>query len=146
MKNFLLDDECYRLISEHKKERDKQICDRIKAILLHNKRWTLMQNADALLLLDYAIHLHIKEYHPSQKLKLESRGSVEKLTQEQSKNLTDRLQIHTYFYITDIIVYVKSFYKISYIVSGMRCWLKCHAFSYKKPVLISGKASEEQQK
>jgi len=30
MKNFLSDDERNRLILEHKKERDKRICDRIK--------------------------------------------------------------------------------------------------------------------
>ena len=34
----------------------------------------------------------------------------------------------------------------SLIVSGMRCWLKRYAFSYKKPALVSGKANEEQQK
>jgi len=37
MKNFLTDAERDRLRAEHKKERDKRICDRIKAILLYDK-------------------------------------------------------------------------------------------------------------
>lgn len=146
MKNFLTHDERTRLILDHKKERDKRVCDRIKAILLYDKGWTLMQIAEALLLSDDAIRQHIKEYKESQKLKPESGGSVEKLTIEQSKLLVDHLQEHTYLYIKDIIVYVKSVYKISYTVSGMRCWLKRHAFSYKKPALVPGKANEEQQR
>jgi len=45
MKNFLSDDERNRLILEHKKERNKPICDR--AILLYDKGWILMQIAEA---------------------------------------------------------------------------------------------------
>lgn len=146
MKKFLSDDERSRLISQHKKERDKRTCDRIKAILLHDKGWTLMQIAEALLLSDDAIREHIKDYKTSQKIKPESGGSVEKLTPEESKLLVDHLQIHTYLYIKDIIAYVKSVYQISYTVSGMRSWLKRNAFSYKKPALVPGKANEEQQK
>lgn len=146
MKNFLSDDERGHLISQHKKERDKRTCDRIKAILLYDKGWTLMQIAEALLLSDDAIRQHIKEYKASQKLKPESGGSSEKLTPEQSKLLVNHLQKYTYLYIKDIIAYVKSAYKVSYTVSGMRCWLKRNEFSYKKPALVPGKANAEQQK
>lgn len=146
MKNFLSDDERSRLIFQHKKERDKRTCDRIKAILLYDKGWTLMQIAEALLLSDDAIRQHIKDYKASQKITPESGGSTEKLTNEQSMALVDHLQLHTYLYIKDIISYVNSVFKISYTVSGMRCWLKRNNFSYKKPALVPGKANEEQQK
>ena len=107
MKNFLSDDEHNRLILEHKKERDKRVCDRIKAILLYDKGWTLMQIAEALLLSDDAIRQHIKDYKGSQKLKPESGGSVEKLSLEQSKRLVDHLQNQTYLYIKDILAYLR---------------------------------------
>ena len=146
MKNFLSDEERNHLKSEHKKERDKRVCDRIKAVLLYDKGWTLMKIADVLLLSDDAIRQHINEYKASRKLKPESGGSDEKLSAEQSKLLEDHLQKHTYLYVKDIIVYVKSVYGISYTVSGMCHWLKRHEFSFKKPALVPGKANEEQQK
>ena len=45
----------------HKKERDKRICDRIKAVLLSDEGWTYRQIAHALLLSDEAVRQHIKE-------------------------------------------------------------------------------------
>src|SRR5437868_6219839 len=146
MKNFLSNSERNRLILQHKRERDKRICDRIKAVLLYDKGWTLMQIAEALLLSDDAIRQHIKEYRESQKLIPESGGSVEKLTPEQSKKLVHHLQTYTYLYIKDIVAYVNVVYKISYSVAGMRSWLKRNEFSYKKPSLVPGKANEAQQK
>lgn len=146
MKNFLSEEERIRLKYEHKHERDKRTCDRIKAILLYDKGWTLMQIAETLLLSDDAIRQHIKDYKTHQKLAPKSGGSVEKLNSENSKLLEKHLQDYTYLYIKDIIAYVKSVYKLSYTVSGMRHWLKRHKFSYKKPALVPGKANEEQQR
>jgi transposase len=146
MRNFLTDLERDQLKSQHKKERDKKVCDRIKAVLLYDKGWTLMQIAEALLLSDDAIRQHISEYKASRKLKPESGGSIEKLSIKQSQLFEKHLQEHTYLYIKDILAYVKSVYKTSYTVSGMRYWLKRHHFSYKKPALVPGKANEEKQK
>lgn len=146
MRNFLSDTEREHLRSQHKRERDKHVCDRIKAVLLYDKGWTLMQIAEALLLSDEAIRRHISEYKTSKKLNLDNQGAAEKLSDKQSKLLEAHLQEHTYLYVKDIIIYVKSVYEVSYTVSGMRHWLKRHAFSYKKPSLVPGKANEEQQK
>jgi len=96
MKNLSTHDERTHLILDHKKERDKRVCDRIKAILLYDKGWTLMQIAEALLPSDDAIRQHIKEHKESKKLKPESGGSVEKLNTEQSKLPVNHLQEHTY--------------------------------------------------
>jgi len=68
MRNFLIEDERNTLKTQHKRERDKRICDRIKAVLLYDKGWTLMQIAEALLLSDDAIRKHIQEYKESRKL------------------------------------------------------------------------------
>ena len=85
--NFLSDQEKSELRTQHKQERDKRICDRIKAVLLYDKGWSIAAIAKALLLSEDAIRDHISEYKESKKLKPENGGSVEKLSIEQSKQL-----------------------------------------------------------
>jgi transposase len=111
---FLNDHERDQLKSLHKKERDKRICDRIKAVLLYDKGWTIPAIAEALLLSDDAIREHILEYKESKKLKPENGGSTPKLSLSQSQKLIDHLRVHTYLYVKDIIVYVQSITGISY--------------------------------
>lgn len=144
--NFLNDEERFQLRSQHKKERDKRICDRIKAVLLYDKGWSFQQIAEALLLSDEAVRNHIDEYKASKKLRPESGGSQEKLSNEQSKELETHLQEYVYLYVKDIIAYIKMTFNIEYTVPGMRNWLQRHGFSYKKPAIVPGKANEEQQK
>jgi transposase len=143
---FLSDDERAILRAQHKRERDKRICDRVKAVLLFDKKWSIASIAEVLLLSEDAIREHISEYRESKKLKPESGGSVEKLSAEQSKELEEHLQCHIYLYVKDIIAYVKSTWNITYSVPGMRNWLQRREFSYKKPAIVPGKANEEQQK
>jgi hypothetical protein len=76
------DEERTQLKTQHKKERDGRIGDRIKAVLLCDKGWSIPQIAEALLLSDDAIREHIFEYRESKKLKPESGGSFEKLSVE----------------------------------------------------------------
>ena len=143
---FLTDDERAYLKAQHKRERDRRICDRIKAVLLFDRGWSAASIAEALLLSEDAIRDHISEYKGSKKLKPESGGSIEKLSAEQSRQLEEHLQYHTYLYVKDIIDYVKATWSINYSVPGMRNWLQRHEFSYKKPALVPGKANEEEQK
>ncbi len=49
---FLSDRERTQLIVQHRRERDKRICDRIKAVLLFDKDWAISSIAEALLLSD----------------------------------------------------------------------------------------------
>jgi hypothetical protein len=62
---FLSDEERTQLKTQHKKERDGRIRDRIKAVLLCDKGWSIPQIAEALLLSDDAIREHIFEYRES---------------------------------------------------------------------------------
>jgi transposase len=142
---FLSDQEKVQLKIQHKKERDKRICDRIKAVLLYDKGWSPQQIAEALLISDQAVRNHIEDYKTSTKLRPESGGSTEKLFQEQSEQLETHLQKHTYLYIKDMIAYVKVEFGVKYTVPGLRNWLQKHGFSYKKPSIVPGKASREQQ-
>ena len=142
---FLSDKERVQLKFQHKRERDKRICDRIKAVLLYDKGWSIPAIAEALLLSDDTIRNHIIEYKEFKKLKPQSGGSMEKLSLKQSAQLEEHLQKHTYLYVKDIVVYVEATFGITYTVYGLRNWLKRHGFSYKKPALIPGKADKEQQ-
>ena len=93
--NFLDDEER----AQHKKERDKKICDRIKAVLLYDKGWSFQKIAEALLLTEQAIRCHVDEYKSSKKLKPEGGGIEEKFSTEQSEQLETHLQEQTYPYV-----------------------------------------------
>src|SRR3972149_1264395 len=131
---------------QHKKERDKRICDRIKAILLYDDGWLPKDIAKVVLITDEAVRNHIEDYQTSKKLHSESGGSVEKLSKQQSKKLEAHLEMHTYLYVKDIVAYVEVTFGVIYTVHGMRNWLQRHRFSYKKPAVVPGKADEEKQK
>ena len=92
MKNFLTDSQKITLQAQHKKERDKRICDRIKAVLLRDKGWTWMQISEVLLLSEAVLRKHIQDYLESQKLKPENGGSKERLSEGQSKQLIHLLE------------------------------------------------------
>jgi transposase len=63
---FLRDAERAQLRAQHKRERDKRICDRIKAVLLYDKGWSIGAIAEALLLSQDAIQLHfLPPYSPN---------------------------------------------------------------------------------
>jgi len=143
---FLDDEERTRLRTQHKRERDGRVRDRIKAVLLYDKGWTYKQISEALLLTDEAIRNHIEEYRSQKKLRPQSGGSGEKLSSIQSQKLESHLQEHTYLYVKDIVTYVKVTFGVSYTVHGMRNWLQRHGFSYKKPAVVPGKANEQQQR
>ena len=139
--SFLTDEERVQLRFQHKRERDRRICDRIKAVLLCDKGWSIPAIAEALLLSEDAVRAHIAEYKESKKLKPESGGSVEKLSAEQSAWLDKHLRNHTYLYVKDIIAFMSSAWGAAYSIPGMRNWLQRHGFSYKKPALVPGKAN-----
>jgi transposase len=143
---FLSDTEHTQLKIQHRHERDGKIRDRIKAVLLFDKGWSIPTIAEALLLSEDAIRNHIAEYRDSKKLKPENGGSVQKLSTEQSNKLISHLRNHTYLYVKDIISYVQSTWSITYSVPGMRNWLQRYGFSYKKPALVPGKANGQQQR
>jgi transposase len=145
MKGFLTDSERASLQQQHRKERDKRICDRIKAVLLRDKGWTWMQISEALLLSEEALRLHLKEFQGSRKLKPANGGSKEMLSEQQSHKLIEHLEEHTYLHAKEIAAYVESMWKVSYTISGMTDWLNRNHFSYKKPSLVPGKANAEIQ-
>jgi len=146
MRSLLNENERIALVNQHKKERDKRICDRIKAILLYDEGWTLMQISRVLLITDDTVRQHIKEFKRERKLKPENGGSSETLNTQQAFALEQHLQKHTYMFTKDITHYVEATFKVSYSVPGMHKWLSRHGFSYKKPTIVPGKANFSTQK
>ena len=142
---FLTNEEKAKLKTLHKRERDKRVCDRIKAILLYDEGWSSAQIAKVLLISDQTVLDHIKEYQSTKKLKPKNGGSAEKLSEIQTRKLEQHLQAHTFLYVKDIIAYVKSTFGVVYTIPGMRSWLQKHGFSYKKPALVPGKANKKAQ-
>lgn len=142
---MLSDQEREHLKNLHRIERDKRICDRIKAVLLRDKGWSYSQIADALLLSDDAVQKHVQDYIKAHKLKPENGGSKGRLNQRRSELLQEHLEEHTYLHVKSIIRYVELRWDVTYTVTGMTHWLKRHGFSYKKPKLVPGKANLEQQ-
>jgi predicted ArsR family transcriptional regulator len=63
------------LISRHKKCRDISECDRIKAVLLYAKDWSIASIADALLLHETTVTRHINDLNTLGKLTSSSDGS-----------------------------------------------------------------------
>ena len=145
MRNFLDESERNRLLKQHRSERDKRICDRIKAVLLYDKGWSYHQIAEALFISHEAVRQHTLDYEGVRKLSPQNGGSGSKLNETQSRLLIDHLQQNTYMYAKDIIAFVREQFEIEYSVSGMTQWLKSNGFSYKKPAVVPGKADREAQ-
>jgi len=145
MKQFLTPQERDDLKVQHRTERDKRVCDRIKAVLLFDDGWDYKAIAYVLLLSEDTVKQHIQEYQNSQKLKPENGGSYSKLNAEQADLLIQHLQHHTYLYVKDIVAYVLATFAVSYTVQGMTDWLHDHEFSYKKPSVVPGKANRDAQ-
>jgi len=145
MKGFLTEDEREALKAQHRREKNRRIADRIKAILLSDKGWTYRQIAEALLIDEQTIGRHVDEYLEDKKLSLSSGGSNGKLDTLQTAQLSEHLECVTYLKITDIVAYVQATYGISYTPQGMTSWMHKHGFSFKKPKGTPLKADPEKQ-
>lgn len=146
MRRKLTTQERSNLMIQHKQERDKRICDRIKAVLAYDDGYTYSEIARLLLLDDETIRRHIEAYFSVHKLKPENGGSASYLTLTETHLLKTHLHERTYLYVKDVCEYVRKIFNKSYSVSGMTQWLQANDFRYKKPHGIPSKADTEKQK
>lgn len=145
MKLELTFEEKQALEKQHKKERDRRIADRIKAVLLFAEGWEQLQIAQALRIRPETVHDHLEDYRDSKKLKPENGGSQSLLTPEQAAELIKHLEIHTYCKASEICEYVKRTWNVEFSVSGMTQWLHHNRFSYKQPKGIPAKEDTQKQ-
>ena len=146
MGKVLTSKERERLRNRHRKERDGRIRDRIKTVLAYDDGYSYSEIARILLLDDETIRRHLDDYIEGNKIFTANGGSESKLTDRESRELTEHLREITYLYVKDICHYVKSRYKKKYSISGMTKWLHAHKFCYKKPHGVPAKANKEEQK
>lgn len=129
----------------HSKVRDGYERDRIKAVLLYVKGWTIVMIAQALLVHESTISRHIKEFIAEHKLTPENGGSFSHLDNEQTKQLIDHLSDITYFHTHQICSYIQTTFDVKYSVSGLNKWLHQHGFSYKQPKGVPHKFCQSKQ-
>src|SRR5574338_388166 len=106
MKWKLTDKQRQDLIQRHRQERDKRICDRIKAVLAFDDGYSYSEIARILLLDDETILRHIDDYQREKKLKTENGGSDSKLSNRETRELTDHLDEITYLHVKGICDYI----------------------------------------
>jgi transposase len=133
------------LVAQHKSERDRRICDRIKAVLMCADGYTYTEIAKVLLLTHEAIRKHIKDWELSKKLNTHNGGSASKLNKQQQSELAEHLESHNYVYTKDVCAYVENKYGVRYTIAGMIKLLHRLDFSYKKPKLVPGKLDAQKQ-
>jgi transposase len=142
---FLTSEEEQALRLRHRQERDRLVCDRIKAVLLSNEGWTYIMIARALMLDEKTISTYLIEYKRESKLTHKNGGSTSKLSKEEGTKLITWLETSLYTKTQEICAYVDKEFGKKYTISGMRCWMRRNDFVYKKPKGFPGKAKKEAQ-
>jgi transposase len=131
---------------QHRRERDRRVADRIKAVLLADEGWGIEAIAHALFLSDEAIRQHLNDYTEKKKLKPENGGSAARLDAAQTEELKTHVRETLYSHAKDSCAWVRLKWNIVYSIGGMTDWLKRNGFSSHKPWAVPAKATAEEQK
>ena len=137
------------LLEAHRVEKYQRFADRIKAILLLDSNWQVADIAEALLI-DPDTVRNYKQLYESKGIEglcsFAYDGRECQLSAKEIKQLTKELRSKIYLCTAAIINFIKKIFKVDYSTSGVTALLHRIGFSYKKPTLVPGKASPEQQK
>jgi transposase len=133
------------LRERHRKERDRRVADRIKAVLLRDKGYSYEEIAEVLFLSDEGVRKHVTDYLQEQKLAPENGGSEPELNAEDTAKLLAHLEEKTYLYAREIVAYVEKAFSVTYSVSGMTALLHRNGFSYHRPAVVPAKADKAKQ-
>lgn len=145
----LTDQELDDLEFEHRHATDKRYADRVKAVYLLGKGWSVTKIAEALLIDRETVRNHFKRYRKGGLVALQKNdagGSDAALTEEQQRSLDRHLRENLYLTAKEIAHYVEQTWQVAYSESGMTQLLHRLGYVYKKPKLIPGKANAERQK
>jgi len=83
------------LKSQHRKERDKRICDRIKAVLAYDDGLSYLEISKILLLDDETIRRYVKDYMEQNSLAPKHQGSKSFFSAQQSQEVISHLKEKT---------------------------------------------------
>ena len=148
-RQFLSKPERDSLVARHRHERDKRICDRIKAILFLDNGWSYDKVARALLLDSGTIRRYYSIYIEDGKnalFNLNYSGKTSELSQDQFDQLKSYVEENMPSDSLQVANYVKENFGIEYSISAIISILHKLGFVYKKPKLIPGKADPKAQK
>jgi transposase len=132
----------------HKRCKKRTEADRMKAVYLLGKGWSVVQVAEALLLEDDAIRRYFQQYKEGGLrglLAMNYSGRSAFISDEELSRLEAHLQEQTYRTVAEIIAYVKQEFDVDYSDVGMRMILSRLDFVYKKPQKIPYRVDEKQQ-
>lgn len=151
MKNHyqLTQQELNELEYEHQHTQDKRYADRVKAVYLLGKGWSVTRVAEALMIDRETVRSHHKRYRKGGLKMLvshEAGGSECALTDTQRQQLVAYLESHLCLTAKQVAHYIEQAWQINYSESGVTQLLHRLGFVYKKPKLIPGKADAERQR
>lgn len=146
MERILTPKQREHLRQRHRKERDRRVCDRIKAVLAFDDGYSYTEIAQILLLDDETIRRHVEDYLKESKLVTNNGGSEGKLNDSETQKLVAHLAEVTYLHVKEICQYVRLEFGIKYSISGMTKWLHTNGFRHKKPHGRPVLADAEKQK
>jgi len=124
------------LLSSHKKERDKRVADRIKAVLLYDEGWTQVQIAKALFIHEETVREYLNKYKEDGNLAPNHKGSKPILNESESSLLTAHLESRIYVKVKDIQAHIRGTMGKEMAISTIHDWLRSNGFTYKKPKII----------
>jgi transposase len=141
--------ELAELKKHHKRCKKRTEADRMKAVYLLGKGWSVVQVAEALLLEDDAIRRYFQQYKKGGLmglLAMNHSGRSAFLSDEELSRLDAHLQEHTYRTVAEIIAYVRQEFDVEYSDAGVRMILARLNFVYRKPQKIPYRVDEKQQR
>lgn len=133
------------LEAQHRKCRDRRVCDRIRCVLLSAEGWSARMIAQSQRIDETTVRRHLQDWLSEEKLVPENGGSQSHLSEAQTEKLITHLTVNLLPTTQAIIMLVQEWWNIRYTVPGMNKWLHRNGFSYKKPVGVPHKYNAELQ-
>jgi len=144
-KNILTEEQREKLRIRHRIERDRRVCDRIKAVLMYDDGYSYVEIAKVLLLTHEAIRKHVADYQNAGKVSTDNGGSTSKLSDGEQAELVTHLESNNYVYAKDIMHHIENKYGVTYTITGVTKLLYKLGFVYKKPKVVPAKLDLDKQ-
>lgn len=145
MKITLTAEQKIALEMQHRQNRDRSVCDRIRCVLLCSEGWSPVMIAQSQRIDETTVRCHLNDWLNEEKLRPENGGSDSHLCEAQTGELIAYLTDNLLPTTLAIIALVDEWWGIRYTVSGMNKWLHRNGFSYRNPAGVPHKYSAETQ-
>ena len=134
------------LIALHKKERDRRIRDRMKAVIFYDEGWSFVEISKSLLLDETTVSNYVVEFQDKNKLAPDHKGSEPILSEQETAQASAHIEDNLYQKTKEIQVYIKKTFNKQLAISTLHSWLKKNDFTYKKPKNVPKGPNVELQK